>query len=160
MKRSNLYTVNPNDTILHFLTKGSFGSISPDGHYITYTSTEAGQSQIYLQSLSAGSRKLQVSDEDGAEESRWSGKGDKIIYRSGQKWMEVEVRFSPILEVSKPKKFFEGNYMNVGGYSYDISKIDGKFLLVKGSDERESNQIAIVQGWFEELKKLMSHEWQ
>ena len=49
---------------------------------------------------------------------------------------------------------FKGDYVNVGGRSYDVSPDGQRFLLVKDSGESKAHtQLNVVSNWFEELKE-------
>lgn len=50
---------------------------------------------------------------------------------------------------------FEGPYVNVPGFSYDVAP-DGRFLLIKGADETPVTQLNLVLNWFEELKQRVA----
>ena len=49
-------------------------------------------------------------------------------YRNGSQWMKVSLNLEGEPKVSKPKLFFEGDYVNVWGPSHDIFP-DGRILL-------------------------------
>jgi hypothetical protein len=49
---------------------------------------------------------------------------------------------------------FEGDYVNVGGRSYDVSPDGQRFLLVKSNGESKAHtQLNVVTNWFEELRR-------
>ena len=129
------------------------GSISPDGSLIAYTSDRSKAFHVYLQHTSPGGRVIQLSQQEGSEEPRWTSDNKHLVYRSGQKWMEVEVLDSETLEVSRPQVVIKGDYVNISGFSFDITKDGQKFLMSKGTDVKSAQEIKIVQGWFEELNR-------
>ena len=74
--------------------------------------------------------------------------------------MAVEVR--PDGTVSTPTELFSGDYFSLSGLNrdtqYDVGP-EGRFLMLKADDtqlEGDSlNQVVLVQGWSEELKRLV-----
>jgi hypothetical protein len=59
---------------------------------------------------------------------------------------DSEFRFQP------PEVLFEGGYFLGRRPNYDVGP-DGRFLIIK--DVEGSDQINVVQNWFEELKRLV-----
>ncbi len=56
---------------------------------------------------------------------------------------------------STPQPIFETEFYNVGGYSYDLSADDERFLvLVPDAQRPEVTHLNMVVNWFEELKRL------
>ena len=70
--------------------------------------------------------------------------------------MVVAYTSNPKFSPEMPKVLFEGDYINVGGLSYDVSPDGQRFLLLKGSEESTAQtQLNVVTNWFEELKRLV-----
>lgn len=128
------------------------GSLSPDGSLVAYTKDDSRAFHVYLQHAVNDSKVVQISTREGSEEPRWSGDGKTVVYRSGQQWMEVEVLNRETLEVSKPKVIAEGDYINISGFSFDISKNGQRLLLVKGSEKKTASEIRVIKNWFNDLK--------
>jgi hypothetical protein len=64
--------------------------------------------------------------------------------------MAVDVSTKPGFTAGRPKRLFEGSYLQDSG-SYDVAP-DGHFLMIK--DERRAlSELVLVQNWFEELKQ-------
>ena len=72
--------------------------------------------------------------------------------------MAVTVDTSPDLVVSSPRRLFpNNNYSGSGGWSYDVSPIDGRFLMTQAPEDPASGEVTIwvTLNWFEELKRLV-----
>jgi hypothetical protein len=72
--------------------------------------------------------------------------------------MAVTVDTSPDLVVSSPRRLFpNNNYGGGGGWSYDVSPIDGRFLMTQAPEDPASGEVTIwvTLNWFEELKRLV-----
>ena len=133
-------------------------SISPGGNLIAYTLNDSKAFHVYLQHPTPGSNKVQVSTEEGSEEPRWTADGKRIIYRSGQRWMEVEILNPETLQLSNPKLILAGDYINIGGFSFDITPDGENLLVVKGTSEKTSGEIRMIKNWFGEIYELMKSE--
>jgi serine/threonine-protein kinase len=128
--------------------------VSPDGHWIAYTSSELGRDEVFVRpfpDLEGG--KWQVSTA-GGHSPIWMPGGREIVYRGPGKMMSVAVHPGTPFRFDTPRALFDDTYMNdVGGRSYDVAP-DGRFLMIK-DDAGSVDQIEIVVNWFEELKRVM-----
>ncbi len=128
-------------------------AFSPDGHLIAYASDEQGQSDVYVQPYPQTGEKWRISTEGGGE-AVWSRSSQELFYRNGRKWMAVSYSTNPKFSFELPKLLFEGDYLNAGGRSYDVSRDGQRFLLLKSSaDPSRQTQLNVVTNWFEELKR-------
>jgi Tol biopolymer transport system component len=67
------------------------GQVSPDGHWIAYTSDESSQSEVYVRAFPAAERQWRISIA-GGEQRRWSGDGKELFFISPEgKMMAVAV---------------------------------------------------------------------
>src|SRR5262249_32951380 len=62
------------------------GRVSPDGHWLAYTSTETGRSEVYVQSFPDPGGKWQISTHGGAD-PMWSPNGRELFYISPDQQM-------------------------------------------------------------------------
>ena len=68
--------------------------------------------------------------------------------------MAAAVKLEPEFTSATPKLLFEGDYVNVGGRSYDVTA-DGQRFLVLEPAEPESARVThlnVVLNWEEQLK--------
>lgn len=130
-------------------------AISPGGNSVVYTSPESGEYQNYLQPFPPTGQRFQISRVGGAEEPRWSRDGSKIYYRSGQRIMVVDVQSTPEINIGEPQVFFEDEFVNVGGRSYDISP-DGERALVITASDGTAASIRVITNWFDEVERIIS----
>jgi len=86
----------------------SSAQLSPDGHWLAYTTNESGVSQIVVQSFPDLSRdKRQVSTRGGYE-ARWRADGRELFYLSPTgTMMSVDVPAGEALEPGEPTTLFE-----------------------------------------------------
>jgi serine/threonine-protein kinase len=132
---------------------GNWGvTVSPDGQWVVYTSPVSGEYQNYLQPVPPTGARFQISREGGAEEPRWSRDGKQIYYRSGQRIMVVDVQTEPEFSLSEPRVFYENDYVNVGGRSYDISPDGSRALVIAGSED-QARSIRMITHWLDRVRE-------
>jgi serine/threonine-protein kinase len=127
-------------------------AFSPDGRWIAYGAQEQAET-IYVEPYPPTGERWKVST-DWGEEPIWSPNFNELFYRNGRKWMVVKYTTVPNFSPERPKVLFEGDYLNVGGLSYDVSPDGRRFLLLKSSEEQAVHtQLNVVFNWSEELKR-------
>jgi dipeptidyl aminopeptidase/acylaminoacyl peptidase len=143
--------------------------LSPDGHWLAYSSDASGESELYVQRYPEGGRRWQISA-GGGDSPLWSPDGSELYYWKGGRMMAVPVdtaggRFLPGKERELPQPEF-GALL-----AWDISP-DGKRFVVVGRlatlvtaneptvtnaapnrVEARVPEMRVVTGWFEELRK-------
>ncbi|MGH9366249.1 MAG: hypothetical protein ACRD3M_01075 [Thermoanaerobaculia bacterium] len=131
-------------------------TVSPDGRFVAYTSDESGRWEVYIVPYPGPGRKWRVST-DGGEEPIWARSGRELFYRFGGKWMVVPVTLGAGLSVGQPRVLFEGPYINVPGFSYDVAPDAQRLLVIKGTQQQvRQTRIEVVLNWFEEIKPRLS----
>ncbi len=128
-------------------------SLSPDGRYVAYVSTESGRQEVYITKVPGGEGKWQVSV-NGGTLPHW--RGARLLYREGDSLMEVQVSTQPSLVLSAPKRLFSttGTGLEINEpYRYDVDATGQRFLMMQQvRSETRSPAIAIVQNWFAEFQ--------
>jgi serine/threonine-protein kinase len=130
-----------------------FLQFSPDGQWISFWSGKSGRGEVYVQRFPTGEL-VQVSF-GGGEEARWSTKGDELYYRNGAVWMAVPVTTTPTFKAGESRTIFRGPYINVPGFSYDVSPDGQRFLVLQPEDSQEKpiTELQVIFNWTEELKR-------
>jgi len=129
---------------------------SPKDRFIAYTSSEQAPYSVWVQPYPPTGTKTPISTAEGGEEPAWSKNSKELFYRIGQKWMVVKYSDDLGFTMFPPEVLFEGNYINIGGRSYDVSPDGSRFLLLKPVEESTStDQLNIVFNWFEELERKL-----
>jgi Tol biopolymer transport system component len=130
--------------------------VSPDSHWLAYSSTESGREEVFVQPFPDGGRRIRVST-DGGTEPVWSRDGRELFYVSGNRMMTADIRTAPTFAVGTPRALFEGRFIRSPNdvAAYDVAA-DGRFLMVQPlHPDPPANQIQVVLNWFEELKRLV-----
>jgi eukaryotic-like serine/threonine-protein kinase len=126
--------------------------VSPDGHWVAYTSDESGQQEVYMTRLPGGSGKWKVSVNGGGYPA-WSGTGKELFYQD----IVNDFFVCPIttkgseVEVGKPQHLFHASTPGIG-VPFDVS-LDGKRLLVNHADEEMQVPLHLDTNWLADLKK-------
>ena len=138
-------------------------SFSPDGRYVAYLSQETGQREIYIRPYPDPAEQVTVSV-GGGREPLWAKNGD-VFYRNltGERMFVVPVATEPKLKVGTPVQLFQGPfYLPATGsprLQYDVAADGQRLLMLTTRSSTGSSparpRIVIVQGWFEELRRLV-----
>ncbi len=139
-------------------TQGNFLflSISPDGAYLLYESSESGEQQVYCTRFPSGEGRWQVSSE-GGRQPKWSPDGSTVYYQNNDAdLMTVEVTHEPTLRFGIPRRAFDVS-PNLADFAYISPAPDGeRFVSVRSRDEDATgngSQILMIENWFDEFRK-------
>jgi Tol biopolymer transport system component/tRNA A-37 threonylcarbamoyl transferase component Bud32 len=143
-----------------------WANLSPDGRWLTYTSDESGQLEVYVipfpDNSSAGGRKVRISS-DGGERPHWAPNGRELYYYNSAggaaygnrvKMFAVSVDTKGEFQAGKPRMLFEGPYFST---FHDFAPTpDGRgFIMIRQSEAQAGpTDLGVVLNWFEELKRL------
>ena len=134
--------------------------ISPDGRWLAHESNESGRAEVYVRpfpNVSGG--RWQVST-GGGRMPLWSRNGQELFYVSPDAaLMGVPVEPGPSWRGGTPARILQGPYFyGNAGRTFDIMPDGKRFLMIKpgGAGETAPSQnLVLVQNWFEELKRLV-----
>jgi Tol biopolymer transport system component len=128
----------------------SGASFSPDGRWVSYTSSESGKPELYVVPFPGPGGKWQVST-GGAVGGGWVTGGKEIIYVSSDlNLVSVQVNAgASSLEIGSPKVLFSISAWSNGGVSPDGERFLGA-ALPEGGDKPK---VALVANWTAGLPK-------
>ena len=138
----------------------SSADLSPDGRWLAYQSDASGQLEVYVGPFpNTGDRRWKISI-NGGSQPRWDPAGDRLYYRAPTgEILGVSVGREPdfsVGEVSRVLPHVDGwGSSQRGGRRYDISPVDGRFLVTKPVEGGESNGLVVVVNWIRELDQLV-----
>ncbi len=128
----------------------NFGHLSPNGHWLTYTSNESGAFEVYAAAF-RGQGKWQLSANGGGQ-STWSSDGKELYY--------MDPRFNlfavPVKDIGSALQFGSPQQL-VSNWSapqvfYDVSS-DGKKILLDRVSQQVNQSVTVVTNFTAELKK-------
>jgi eukaryotic-like serine/threonine-protein kinase len=135
------------------------GQISPDGHWMAYTSDESGQREVYVRPFPASEGLWRISTA-GGEQPRWRGDGKELFFAGADgKMMAVAVKAvtepKPSFEAGAPAPRFEAHIAVTvanGVFQYDVTA-DGKRFLVATTAGTSTPPLNVVVNWSAGFKK-------
>ena len=137
---------------------GTCPFLSPDGRWMAYSSDESGRQEIYVRPFPGPGMKQQVSIEGGSE-PLWARNSRQLFFRREDQVWAVDVRTDGAFVAGKPRLLFEkpGCARTYPIRAYDPSLDSQRFLMVKFENRKATpvTEMALVQNWFEELKRLV-----
>lgn len=131
----------------------AFGQISPDGHWLLYSSDESGSYGIYVTPYPKGGVVHQVS-KDGGAEPIWNPIAPEILYLRQSRVYSVAVSLGPEFHADPPRFLFEGPFPDVPGFSFDITNDGRRFLMLENPRLFEPTRtLTVVTNVFDELRR-------
>jgi hypothetical protein len=118
-------------------------------------SDEAGIPQVYVQPFPALDARFLISKSGGAEPV-WSRDGRRLFYRADSVMWSVSIAPGETFKAGIPERLFDGRgHQNkaVTHTGYDVAA-DGRFLVI-GDNSPRAEVLTVIQGWFEELKRIV-----
>jgi Tol biopolymer transport system component len=130
-----------------------FPALSPDGKWIAFTTNRDGRWEIYVAPYPSMERLIPIST-TGGEEPLWNPNGKELIYRWEDRWYVVDVETEPSFKAGNPRLLFEGSYINVPGYSWDMSPDGERFLLIENPEHTKvRTELVVITNFFELLRQ-------
>jgi Tol biopolymer transport system component len=148
------------EPLLHSEVFEFLGVVSPDGNWMAYESGESGdQIEIFVRPFPNVSGRREKVSIDGGRYPLWGPKGSGELFyvdlNGGM--MAASVSLSPSLSLGRVTKLFdlEKPARGTSGRRYDISPVDGRFLITKPATAGSEGtiNISVVLNWFEELRE-------
>jgi hypothetical protein len=137
------------------------GQVSPDSHWMAYTSDASGQREVYVRPFPAGAGEKRISIA-GGEQPRWRGDGKELFFVGGDgKMMAVPVKAVAgtklSFEVGIPQPLFEAHLapsVNNLMFEYDVTADGERFLVTTtGSSSTSAPALNMVVNWDAGMKK-------
>ncbi|HEY6050288.1 MAG TPA: hypothetical protein VIZ58_03505, partial [Thermoanaerobaculia bacterium] len=133
--------------------------ISPDGQWAAFESAESGQSEIYIEAISGGSRR-QVSI-GGGQAALWGRDEAELFYvaRDGVLTSIPLRRAAGQIETGEPQPLFplragaRGGDIQLFRRPYDVSPDGQKFLIIRRVSDAEADGAVVVTNWTAALSR-------
>lgn len=131
--------------VLHNPFNEHRATLSPDTHWLAYTSDETGQDEVYLQSFPSPGRKWKVSVAGGGRPV-WSRDGKELFYMAGDRTLMVSaVTPGATLETGTPRPLFP-THLSITRF-FDVSPDGRRFLLVDPLPNPVTPPMHVVLNW-------------
>jgi serine/threonine-protein kinase len=105
----------------------TYGTISPDGRFLAYASTEGGLPSVFVRPFPSGDARWQISTPQGTE-PRWSADGKELFYRWGGTISVVRIDTSRGFTASRPERLVDRVAQQNGITTYGVAP-DGKRIF-------------------------------
>ncbi len=129
------------------------GRLSPDGHWLAYTSQESGNREVYVVAFRGGQGKWQIST-NGGYQPQWSGDGKELYYfnQASRSVLVVPVKgLNGGLQFGVAQPLASNSTSNQVGF-YDVTP-DGKKILLNLVAQQVSQSVSVVTNFTAGLKK-------
>jgi serine/threonine protein kinase len=128
------------------------GQLSPDVHFLAYTSNETGREEVYVVNFPEATTKTQISI-NGGTKPRWRRDGKELFFVDGAGMLiSVPVALGREIETGAPRPLLELKAADSDGWNYAMSA-DGQRILVMRSTEAAPTPLTVVVNWTALLKK-------
>jgi Tol biopolymer transport system component len=130
------------------------GRISPNGRFISFTSNESGQDEIYVQAMPPGTLQKKVSI-NGGQSPRWRGDGKELFFVSPDaEMMAVDMTLDQVFSAAVPHRLFQLKSENPNDLAnYDVRPDGQQFLILMRQRGTEDAPITVVLNWWAELRQ-------
>jgi Tol biopolymer transport system component len=134
------------------------GQISPDGHWLAYSSNEAGRYDIYVRPFppDESRREKWVVSSAGGLQPRWRADGKELFYFSpDRRFMAVDIHAGNGFQAGTPRPLFESPLFAVSAtlFRYDVSPDGKRFLLILPTAGAAAAPVTVVLNWESALKR-------
>jgi Tol biopolymer transport system component/predicted Ser/Thr protein kinase len=139
------------------------GQISPDGHWMAFTSDRSGRREVYVRPFPQGDGEWTISIA-GGQAARWRGDGKELFFEASDgKMMAAPVNkavpgVNPVFEPGTPLALFDAHMVHdiqARYFEYDVTA-DGKRFLVNtagGAGALSAPPLTVVTNWLAGSRK-------
>jgi serine/threonine-protein kinase len=137
-------------------------ALSPDGHWLAYSSNETGRAEVYVRPFpDAATGKIQVSTTGGTV-PHWTRKGDELFYVSADnEMMAARVRTAPAFAVLATTRLFStAGFLTTSQHdAYDVTADGQRFLMLRPetgtTTDYAAPHVILVEHFIAYLKRLL-----
>jgi len=137
-------------------TENEVGAVlSPNGHYLAYTSTISGRTEVWVRPFPEGKERWQASTNGGGAPA-WGADGKELFFDEGNALMRVAVSTSGGFSAGSPEVLFEHPTLRIGPgpvARYAVSADGQRFLTVETERDRTVPAVRYVQNWLPEFSR-------
>ena len=133
-----------------------FGQLSPDSHWMAFTSDRSGRREVYVRPFPPGEGEWTISIA-GGEAPRWRADGKELFFEAAdRKMMAVPAKaiagVKPSFEPGAPVVLFDTSIAGDVDFKYDVTA-DGKRFLINATGVAPTPRLTVVTNWKSTAKK-------
>jgi Tol biopolymer transport system component len=133
-------------------------AVSPDGHWLAYTSNESGRNEVYVRPFpNTNDGRWQVSTAGGIE-PRWSHDGSELFFLGPPNdLLAARITTRPSFAVAGIQSLFDVSNYVIDAFhtSYAVTPDGRGFLFaapLQGTGPVRTTKVIRVEGWFHDLR--------
>jgi Tol biopolymer transport system component len=130
-----------------------FPSLSPDGHWLAYSSTESGTAEVYVRPFpETSTAKWQVSTSGGGQ-PLWAASGRELFYINGKRELvAAEIKPGASFVVGEQRALFSTAPYTVGAgiHSYAVTADGRRFMMTQEGEPLQESELVVAQGWLQQ----------
>jgi Tol biopolymer transport system component len=127
---------------------------SPDGRWLAYGTDESGRDEVVVTAFPGPGPRKQVSTNGGGL-PLFSGDGQTLFYRQGDRIMSASFAGDPALTISAPRVAFEiPGAQRIAAVPFPVTPDGQSVLYVREPSAPVSPTVHVVVNWFEELRRM------
>ncbi len=129
--------------------------VSPDGHWLAYTSNRSGEGEVYVEALSGEGGRTRVSTNGGGS-PRWSPDGKTLYYViDADALTAASVRTEPEFRVTTRTEVASGfSDVQATNVNYDIHPNGEEFLMISQEGTGVTMPIVWILDWLEIVRRM------
>ena len=137
------------------------GQLSPNGHWMAFTSDRSGRREVYVRPFPSGQGEWTISVA-GGQAPRWSHDGKELFYEAADGKItavsvkrEASSQGNPSFEAGAPVALFDAHLVHTGIdtlFQYDVAT-DGRFLIDQVLGTASPPLLTLVTNWTYSLNK-------
>jgi Tol biopolymer transport system component len=121
-------------------------SVSPDGRWLAFQSSESGREEVYVTSITGKGRRWQISS-TGGREPQWGSDGRELLFVSSQNQLvSVAVTTSPAFDAGESRPLLGLNLRPELGRNRYVMSRDGNQFLVQ-SPKMSAAPVTVLLNW-------------
>jgi serine/threonine protein kinase/Tol biopolymer transport system component len=123
---------------------------SPDGHFVSYVSTESGQAEVYVRPFDASARSASVGphwqiSSNGGDGAHWSADGKELLYMAPDRTiMSVRVTTRGVFDHGAPEALFRSSSV---AQFWEITPDAQRFLIPVPAGTNSVPSFKVVLNW-------------
>jgi Tol biopolymer transport system component/tRNA A-37 threonylcarbamoyl transferase component Bud32 len=131
-----------------------FPALSPDGHWLAYSSDESGAAEIYVRPFpETAAAKWQVSTAGGTQPV-WSSTGRELLYVNGKTEMvSAEIQPGTTFAVGAQRILFSAQQFAATGPvpGYSLSPDNKQFMALREGEAGQPGELVVAENWVQQL---------
>ncbi len=146
--RLSVHAFDSDTASYHLTARGGESSFSPNGRWLAFRDTDGG---ISVSALPPDGVIHKVVERGVLP--LWSPRGDRLFYRDGRRFYQVEVSTAGGFRTGPPSLFADGPFVRTFAWNYAVGP-DGRLLVIVAAPDQRKNVLHVLTGLHTRLRSL------